>query len=193
MRNERKQSIDNIKNLDEMTLQYLMSGLLMHSASVEHLLNTTEKQNSLGKEEKKLLKSELKYLKEAINTVEKKIKMVCEIRILSKDMKHKKEIVGIFKGADGSLGFRYNKTYRFKTFKALVNNDLLLLKTTEGLSCYYSGIEGILNNWDIISNDAISNDSEHHAIYWGDFLKYIEGNDTHHQDNQDNEDNWDDF
>lgn len=29
MRNERKQSIDNIKNLDEVTLQYLMSGLLI--------------------------------------------------------------------------------------------------------------------------------------------------------------------
>ena len=72
MRNERKQSIDNIKNLDEMTLQYLMSGLLMRLASVEHLLNTTEKQNSLGKEEKKLLESELKYLKEAIDTAEKK-------------------------------------------------------------------------------------------------------------------------
>ena len=187
MRNERKQSIDNIKNLDEMTLQYLMSGLLMRLASVEHLLNTTEKQNSLGKEEKKLLESELKYLKEAINTAEKKIRIVCEIRILSKNMKHKKEIVGIFKGADGSLGFRYNKTYRFKTFKALANNGLLLLKTTEGLSCYYSNIEGILDNWEIVSNDAVFKDEEHHAIYWGDFLKEIEGNDTHH------EDNWDDF
>ena len=187
---KRKQSIDNIKNLDETTLQYLMSGLLMRLASVEHLLNTTEKQNSLGKEEKKLLESELKYLKEAINTAEKKIMILCEIRILSEDMKHKKEIVGIFKGTDGSLGFKYNKTYRFKIFKALVNNDLLLLKTTEGLSCYYNSIEGILNNWDIISNDAVFKDERHDAIYWGDFLKEIEGNDTHHQDNQDN---WDDF
>ena len=190
MRNEREQSIDNIKNLDEITLQYLMSGLLMRLDSVEHLLNTTEKQNSLGKEEKKLLESELKYLKEAINTVEKKIKMACEIRILSKDMKHKREIVGIFKGTHGSLGFKYNKTYSFKIFKAFVNNDLLLLKTTEGLSCYYSGIEGILNNWDIISNDAVFKDERHDAIYWGDFLKGIKRNDTHHEDN---EDNWDDF
>ena len=73
-------------------------------------------------------------------------------------MKHKKEIVGIFKGADGSLGFRYNKTYRFKTFKALANNGLLLLKTTEGLSCYYSNMEKILDNWEIITNNAIFND-----------------------------------
>lgn len=42
MRNKRKQSIDNIKNLDEMTLQYLMSGLLMRLTSIEYLLNTAE-------------------------------------------------------------------------------------------------------------------------------------------------------
>lgn len=187
MRNKRKQSIDNIKNLDEMTLQYLMSGLLMRLTSIEHLLNTAEKQNSLGKEEKKLLENELKYLKEATHTAEKKIKIVCEIRILSEDMKRKKEIVGIYKGADGSLGFKYNKTYRFKIFKALANNELLLLKTTEGLSCYYSNIQGILNNWEIIQNDAVFKDEGHDTIYWGDFLKDIEGNSTHQ------EDNWDDF
>lgn len=96
------------------------------------------------------MENEFKYLKEATHTAEKKIKTVCEIRILSEDMKRKKEIVGIYKGADGSLGFKYNKTYRFKIFKALANNELLLLKTTEGLSCYYSNIQGILNNWEII-------------------------------------------
>ena len=95
-----------------------------------------------------------------------------------------REIFGIYKGANGSMGFKYNKTYRFKT---LVDNGLLLLKTSEGLICYYSNMEKILDNWEIITNDAVFKDEEHHAIYWGDFLKDIEGNDTHHQDN------WDDF
>ena len=160
----------------------------MRLASVEHLLNTTEKQNSLGKEEKKLLESELKYLKEAVDTAEKEIKKVYKMRILGKDKKQEgREIFGIYKGANGSMGFKYNKTYRFKTS---VDNGLLLLKTLDGLSCYYSNMEGILNNWEIITNDAVFNDGEHHAIYWGDFLKEIEGNDTHHEDNQDN---WHDF
>ena len=95
-----------------------------------------------------------------------------------------REFFGIYKGANGSMGFKYNKTYRFKT---LVDNGLLLLKTSEGLTCYYSNMEKILDNWEIITNDAVFKDEEHHAIYWGDFLKDIEGNDTHH------EDNWDDF
>lgn len=185
MSDKKKQSIDNIKNLDEITLQYLMSGLLMRLTSVEYLLNPIERQKPLDKEEKQLLENELKYLKEAVDTAEKAIKKVYEMRILGKDKKQEgREIFGIYKGADGSLGFKYNKTYRFKTS---VDNGLLLLKTSVGLSCYYSNMEGILNNWEIISNDAVFYDGEHDTIYWGDFLKEIEGNDTHHQDN------WDDF
>ena len=76
MRNEIKQSIDNIKNLDEMTLQYLMSGLLMRSTNVKYLLNPIGGQKLLDDEEKQLLENELKYLKEAIDTAEEAIKGV---------------------------------------------------------------------------------------------------------------------
>ena len=76
MRNERKQSIDNIKNLDEVTLQYLMSGLLMRSTNVKYLLNPIGGQKLLDDEEKQLLENELKYLKEAIDTAEEAIKGV---------------------------------------------------------------------------------------------------------------------
>ena len=76
MRNKRKQSIDNIKNLDEITLQYLMSGLLMRSTNVKYLLNPIGGQKLLVDEEKQLLENELKYLKEAIDTAEEAIKGV---------------------------------------------------------------------------------------------------------------------
>ena len=76
MHNNRKQSIDNIKNMDEITLQYLMSGLLMCSTNVKYLLNPITGQKLLGDEEKQLLENELKYLKEAIDTAEEAIKGV---------------------------------------------------------------------------------------------------------------------
>ena len=89
------------------------------------------------------------------------------MRIFGKDKKQEtREILGIYKGANGSMGFKYNKTYRFKTS---VDNGLLLLKTSVGLSCYYSNMEGILNNWEIIQNDAVFKDEEYDEDNWDDF------------------------
>ena len=53
---------------------------------------------------------------------------------------------GTFIGRDGSMGFKHGKSYGFITY---CKNDVLILRTIEGLYCPYSNLEKLLENWRI--------------------------------------------
>ena len=51
---------------------------------------------------------------------------------------------GTFIGRDGSMGFKHGRSYGFITY---CKNDVLILRTIEGLYCPYSNLEKLLENW----------------------------------------------
>ena len=57
------------------------------------------------------------------------------------------KLIGIFTGANGSMGFEYGKTYRFATS---IENGHLKITAKNGLYCYYQNLETLLDNWRII-------------------------------------------
>lgn len=64
----------------------------------------------------------------------------------------RRRLVGIFTGADGSMGFKRGKPYRFATS---IENGHLKITTQEGLYCYYQNLETLLDNWQIVPESAL--------------------------------------